>query len=304
MKKLGVIFPGQGSQKVGMLAGVNSAIVKPLFDEASTILGYDLLNLVNEGPTEKLNQTIYTQPAMLAADIVFWQAWISQHNTLPLVMAGHSLGEYSAFVASGVLSFADGIRLVAKRAALMQEAVPESEGAMAAVLGLDLESITELCQTCSNEIDQVNAANINAPGQIVVAGKRDVVEKFMQVAKEAGAKKVVILPMSVPSHSYLMKPAADKLADFMETITFDQPKIPVINNVDAKVEHSVERIKEALVRQLYSPVRWVDVIHAMVNLQVEQIVECGPNRILTGLTKRIATTEVVALSVNINSEVE
>lgn len=286
---LAFVFPGQGSQAVGMLAELAEAEaqVKTTFAEASEALGYDLWKIVSEGPAEELNQTHITQPAMLSAGIAVWRIWQEKGGATPAVMAGHSLGEYSALVAAGALVFSDAVSLVAERGKLMQEAVPVGTGSMAAILGLDDAKVIEVCEQAA-EGEVVSAVNFNANGQVVIAGNAAAVERAVELAKEAGAKRAVVLPVSVPSHCELMKPAADKLAERLAGITINTPGIPVINNVDVANAGNADAIRDALVRQLYSPVRWVETIQAMEGEGVDTLIECGPGKVLVGLNKRIA----------------
>ncbi|MCW8918072.1 MAG: ACP S-malonyltransferase [Gammaproteobacteria bacterium] len=282
------VFPGQGSQSVGMLAELAAAfpLVGETFAEASTVLGYDLWQLVQEGSVEELNKTPITQPAMLAAGIAVWRILQDQGRANPVVVAGHSLGEYSALVAAGALTFADAIGLVAERGRLMQEAVPAGKGAMAAILGLDDATVIGVCEAAAQG-DVVSAVNFNAPGQVVVAGSAAAVERAVEAAKEAGAKRALLLPVSVPSHCALMRPAAEQLALRLATLSISSPTIPVINNVDVAAATDADAIRDALVRQLYSPVRWVESVQMMARQGVDTLVECGPGKVLVGLNKRI-----------------
>ena len=285
---LAFVFPGQGSQSVGMLAELaqHEPLVQQTFAEASEVLGYDLWQKVSEGPAEELNQTHITQPAMLAAGIALWRIWQQRGGAMPAVMAGHSLGEYTALVAAGVLNFADAIRLVAERGRLMQQAVPAGSGAMAAILGLEDAQVIAVCeQAAQGEV--VSAVNFNAIGQVVIAGQAAAVERAIEAAKAAGAKRAVALPVSVPSHCALMQPAADELAKMLAEITVNSPAIPVVNNVDVKQEADPAGIRDALVRQLYNPVRWVETVQAMSLDGVDTLIECGPGKVLLGLNKRI-----------------
>lgn len=288
MTQLAFVFPGQGSQTVGMLADLAAAYpaVEETFREASDVLGYDLWQLVSQGPTEELNKTWQTQPALLAASVAIYRVWQQQGGQQPALMAGHSLGEYSALVCAGVLNFADAIKLVELRGKLMQEAVPEGTGAMQAIIGLDDAAIAKACEE-SAQGEVVSPVNFNSPGQVVIAGNKEAVERAGAACKAAGAKRALPLPVSVPSHCALMKPAADKLALTLETITFNAPAVPVINNVDVKAETDAHAIRHALIRQLYSPVRWTESVEAMAAQGVTQLIEMGPGKVLTGLTKRI-----------------
>ncbi len=282
------VFPGQGSQSVGMLAELAASfpLVGETFAEASAALGYDLWQLVQNGPAEELNNTQITQPAMLSAGIAVWRVMQDQGQANPVVVAGHSLGEYSALVAAGALNFADAVKLVAERGRLMQEAVPAGQGAMAAILGLDDAAVIGVCEAAAQG-EVLSAVNFNAPGQVVVAGTAAAVERVVDAAKEAGAKRALPLPVSVPSHCALMKPAAEKLAEQLAGITFSAPTIPVINNADVATESDGDAIRDALVRQLYSPVRWVESVQKMAQDGVDTLVECGPGKVLVGLNKRI-----------------
>lgn len=288
---LAFVFPGQGSQSVGMLSELAAAypVVQQTFQEASEVLGYDLWKLVTEGPAEELNQTHITQPALLAAGIAVWRVWQEKGGAQPEVMAGHSLGEYTALVAAGALSFADGIALVAERGRYMQEAVPAGAGAMAAILGLEDAKVIDICaQAAEGEV--VSAVNFNSPGQVVIAGQAAAVDRAMALAKEAGAKRALPLAVSAPSHCALMKPAAERLAEKLASIEISSPRIPVINNADVAMPTDAESIRSALVRQLYSPVRWVESVEKMAADGVERLVECGPGKVLVGLNKRIVKT--------------
>jgi malonyl CoA-acyl carrier protein transacylase len=288
MTKFAMVFPGQGSQAVGMLKDLaeNYPVVKSTFDEASQVLGYDLWALVQEGPAEELNKTWQTQPALLASSVAIYRVWQSINGAQPEFMAGHSLGEYSALVCAGVIDFKDAIKLVELRGKLMQEAVPSGTGAMFAIIGLDNDSIQKACEQAAQG-QVVAPVNFNSPGQVVIAGNKDAVERAGALCKEAGAKRALPLAVSVPSHCALMKPAADKLAITLNDITFNTPKFAVINNVDVKVETSAEKIKAALIAQLYSPVRWTESVEEMAKQGVTLLVEMGPGKVLTGLTKRI-----------------
>ena len=284
----GIVFPGQGSQSVGMLKELAAAFaeVEQTFAEASEALGEDLWAIVQDGPAEKLNSTEITQPAMLAAGIAVWRVWQGQGGPQPAVMAGHSLGEYSALVAAGSLDFDHAVRLVAERGRLMQEAVPAGTGAMAAILGLDDEAVIQVCADAA-EGDVVEAVNFNSPGQVVVAGHKSAVERAVALATERGAKRAVMLPVSVPSHCALMKPAAERLAEILEDIPVQAPAIPVINNVDVEMPTDPDAIRDALVRQLDHPVRWVETIRCMQAEGVDTLIESGPGKVLVGLNKRI-----------------
>ncbi len=271
-------------------------LVEETFREASDALGYDLWQLVSQGPAEELNKTWQTQPALLAASVAIYRVWQQQGGEQPALMAGHSLGEYSALVCAGVLNFADAVKLVELRGKLMQEAVPEGTGAMQAIIGLDDAAIRKACEE-SAQGQVVSPVNFNSPGQVVIAGNKEAVERAGAACKAAGAKRALPLPVSVPSHCALMKPAADKLAVALESITFNAPAVPVINNVDVKAETDAAAIRHALVRQLYSPVRWTESVEAMAAQGVTQLLEMGPGKVLTGLTKRIVDS-LTAAAVN------
>jgi len=298
MTQFAFVFPGQGSQTVGMLTELAATypLVEETFREASDALGYDLWQLVSQGPAEELNKTWQTQPALLAASVAIYRVWQQQGGEEPLLMAGHSLGEYSALVCAGVLNFADAVKLVELRGKLMQEAVPEGTGAMQAIIGLDDAAIRKACEE-SAQGQVVSPVNFNSPGQVVIAGNKEAVERAGAACKAAGAKRALPLPVSVPSHCALMKPAADKLAVALESITFNAPAVPVINNVDVKAETDAAAIRHALVRQLYSPVRWTESVEAMAAQGVTQLLEMGPGKVLTGLTKRIVDS-LTAAAVN------
>jgi [acyl-carrier-protein] S-malonyltransferase len=271
-------------------------IVEATFSEASSVLGYDLWQLVQQGPAEELNKTWQTQPALLAASVAIFRVWQQQGGKMPAIMAGHSLGEYSALVCAGVLDFQAAIRLVELRGKLMQEAVPEGTGAMSAIIGLDNAAIAKACEE-SAQGQVVSPVNFNSPGQVVIAGNKEAVERAGAACKAAGAKRALPLPVSVPSHCALMKPAADKLAVALQDITFSAPQVPVVNNVDVRAESDPEAIRSALVRQLYSPVRWTESVEFMAAQGVTSLLEVGPGKVLTGLTKRIVDT-LTAAAVN------
>ena len=283
-----IVFPGQGSQSVGMMTSLHEdyPVTKEYFDEASSILGYDLWEKVTTGPESELNQTAMTQPALLVAGYSTWKVWQTEVETKPSVLAGHSLGEYTALVCAGVIQFSDAVKLVAERGKCMQEAVPEGEGAMAALLGLEDEVISEICNEVSSD-QIVSPANFNSPGQIVIAGNKQAVEKAIEQAKEAGAKRALLLPVSVPSHCALMTDAAEKFSAFMNETNFNDAVIPVIQNVDAQERTEAEKIKEIILQQLYLPVRWVDVVKNIIAKDIDTIIECGPGKVLSGLNKRI-----------------
>ncbi len=299
MKKFAMVFPGQGSQTVGMLAELagDYPIVQETFKQASETLGYDLWQLVQEGPAEELNKTWQTQPALLTASVAVYRVWQQKYPELkPEVMAGHSLGEYSALVCAGVLDFQDAVKLVELRGKLMQQAVPEGTGAMYAIIGLDNEAIINACKQ-AEQGEVVSAVNFNSPGQVVIAGAKAAVERAAALCKEAGAKRALPLAVSVPSHCALMKPAADQLSVSLESITLKAPTVSVLNNVDVKAETDADAIRNALVRQLYSPVRWTETVEKMSHSGVEVLVEIGPGKVLNGLTKRIVDS-LQATSVN------
>lgn len=299
MKKFAMVFPGQGSQTVGMLAELAEQfpVVIETFKQASDALGYDLWALTQQGPAEELNKTWQTQPALLAASVAIYRVWQQQYpNLKPEVMAGHSLGEYSALVCAGAMDFQDAIKLVELRGKLMQQAVPEGTGAMYAIIGLDNESIIKACNEAAQG-EVVSAVNFNSPGQVVIAGAKAAVERAAAACKEAGAKRALPLAVSVPSHCALMKPAADQLAVSLESIAVKTPETAVINNVDVKTENEAEAIRHALVRQLYSPVRWTETVEKMATSGIEILVEIGPGKVLTGLTSRIVK-ELSAAAVN------
>jgi len=299
MKKFAMVFPGQGSQTVGMLAELagNYPIVQETFKQASEVLGYDLWQLVQEGPAEELNKTWQTQPALLTASVAVYRVWQQKYPELkPEVVAGHSLGEYSALVCAGVLDFQDAVKLVELRGKLMQQAVPEGTGAMYAIIGLDNDAIINACKQ-AEQGEVVSAVNFNSPGQVVIAGAKAAVERAAALCKEAGAKRALPLAVSVPSHCALMKPAADQLSVSLESITLKAPVVAVLNNVDVKAETDAVAIRNALVRQLYSPVRWTETVEKMAQNGVEVLVEVGPGKVLNGLTKRIVDS-LQAVSVN------
>ncbi|NJI82889.1 MULTISPECIES: ACP S-malonyltransferase [Shewanella] len=288
MENFAFVFPGQGSQAVGMLADLAEGypVVTETFREASEVLGYDLWQLVQQGPAETLNETDKTQPALLSASVALYRAWQAAGKAAPNMMAGHSLGEYSALVCAGVLKFTDAVKLVELRGQLMQQAVPAGTGAMFAIIGLDNDAIAKACED-SAEGAVVSPVNYNSPGQVVIAGEKAAVERAAAACKAAGAKMAVALPVSVPSHCALMKPAADKLANALGNIEFSQPQIPVINNADVAQPQAAADIRDALVRQLYSPVRWTETVEAMAAMGVTELYEVGPGKVLTGLCKRI-----------------
>jgi len=309
------VFPGQGSQAVGMMSAYaanekDATIVRAVFAEASNALGEDLWEMVEAGDAETLARTVNTQPVMLAAGVAVWRLWQAKGGKNPAFVAGHSLGEYSALVAAGSLAFSDAVPLVRLRAAAMQEAVPLGTGGMAAIMGLEDEAIFVACKSAESEVGGVaEAVNFNAVGQTVIAGSQPAVERAMALCKEKGAKRALALPVSAPFHSSLMRPAAEKLALALEKIEIRSPEIPIINNVDVALETAPEKIREALVRQAYRPVRWVEIIRRMADLGVDKVVECGPGKVLAGLAKRcadgvvgIALADTAALEANLNLE--
>jgi [acyl-carrier-protein] S-malonyltransferase len=289
LKNLAFVFPGQGSQSVGMLTDLAASYpsIKDTFDKASFVLGKDLWKLITEDFNAELNQTENTQPVMLAAGFAIWELWCKHSKIRPFWMAGHSLGEYSALVCSGAMFFEDAVKLVAARARFMQEAVPSGVGAMAAILGLDDQQVIQLCmQVADNEI--VSAVNFNAPGQVVIAGHTKAVERAVIAAKDAGAKRAITLPVSVPSHCALMQSAAEHLELCLQKVPLETPKIQLVHNVDVESHDAPEIIRNALKEQLYQPVRWVESVSKMADSGVSCFVECGPGKVLTGLDKRIA----------------
>lgn len=285
---LAIVFPGQGSQSVGMMSGLleTEANLKSIFDSASEVLGYDLLDIISSGPEEELNQTEITQPALLASAYATWLMCKEKLQISPTVFAGHSLGEYTALVCADVINFEDAIALVAERGRCMQKAVPAGTGAMAAILGLEDQQIVQVCADAA-EAEVVSAANFNSPGQVVIAGDKSAVERAIIAAKDAGAKRALLLPVSVPSHCMLMKEAAADFAISLDKINFNDAEIPVIQNVNAEIKTKSDEIKHALLEQLYMPVRWVESINSMQGMGVSKIIECGPGKVLSGLIKRI-----------------
>jgi len=299
--KLAMVFPGQGSQAVGMLKGYDGLPeMAGVIDEASRALGADFVKLMDHGPAEQLNLTVNTQPAMVTAGYAVYRAWRALGGPAPEIVAGHSLGEYTALTAAGALAFADTLPLVRFRAESMQAAVPEGKGAMAAILMLDDDVVRAACAEAGGE---VQAVNFNAPGQVVIAGEKDAVNRAIEACKAKGAKRAMPLPVSAPFHSTLMRPAAEKLKGYLANVQVMAPKITVINNVDVKAETDAARIKDALVRQAASPVRWVETIRKIADAGVTHIVECGPGKVLAGMTKRIAP-QVQSLSLAERASVE
>jgi [acyl-carrier-protein] S-malonyltransferase len=284
--KLAMVFPGQGSQAVGMVRGyAGLAGIESVIDQARAVLGDEFIKLLDEGPAESLNQTVNTQPAMVTVGYAAYRAWRALGGPEPVMVAGHSLGEYTALVAAGALAFGDCLPLVRFRAQAMQEAVPAGQGAMAAILNLDDDKVREACASAGGT---VQAVNFNAPGQLVIAGESAAVERAMEACKALGAKRALPLPVSAPFHSTLMRPAGERLKSYLEKISLSAPAMALVNNVDVGVEAEPARIKDALVRQAYSPVRWVESIQRMVESGVTHIVECGPGKVLAGLTRRIS----------------
>lgn len=304
MSKLAYVFPGQGSQTVGMLAELSeaSSLIAETFAEASAALGYDLWEVV-QTDAEQLAQTEVTQPALLTASVATYRVMRSAGHAEPDYMAGHSLGEYSALVCAGVITLADAVKLVRARGQYMQSAVPAGTGAMFAIIGLDDQAIQTICRTTAQELGQVVApVNYNSPGQVVIAGTQEAVAKAGERCKEAGAKRALPLPVSVPSHCELMQPAAEQFADLLASVPFATPKIAVVNNVDVAINNAESDIKHALVRQLYSPVRWTESVEFLAVQGVTEIKEVGPGKVLTGLIKRI-NKEIVASAVNQSSDI-
>ncbi|MDG1937479.1 MAG: ACP S-malonyltransferase [Pseudomonadales bacterium] len=286
--QLAFVFPGQGSQKVGMLANAAAsyAEVAQTFAQASDVLGYDLWELVQSGPQEALNLTEKTQPLLLTASVALWRVWCANGGVKPSLLAGHSLGEFSALVCSEVISFESAVDLVRQRGAFMQSAVPVGVGAMAAIIGLDDKSIIEICAKLSGD-EVVQAVNFNSPGQVVIAGHVAAVDQAMAACKEAGAKRALPLPVSAPFHTSLMQPAGEKLAEVLASIEFSAPQIPIVHNVNAALENDPERIRQLMVEQIYSPVQWTRCIEFMVEKGTLATVECGPGKVLSGLSRRI-----------------
>ena len=289
-RKIAFVFPGQGSQKVGMLAPAHERFesVRDTFAEASQVLGYDMWDLVQNGSQEALNLTETTQPVLLTSSVALWRAWLEQGGPLPAMMAGHSLGEFSALVCAGVLAFADAVELVRQRGAFMQTAVPVGQGAMAAIIGLDDDAINDICEQAAAATGQVVAAvNFNSPGQVVIAGHNAAVEQAIEALKAAGAKRALPLPVSAPFHTTLMKPAGERLAEAMAGLSFSEPGIPVVHNVHAATESDPDKIRALLVEQIYSPVQWTRCVETMAAAGIADMVECGPGKVLGGLTRRI-----------------
>lgn len=287
MSKFAFVFPGQGSQAVGMLNGfADNKVVRDTIAEASDALQFDLWAMIADGPKESLDLTTNTQPVMLSSSVAFYRAWLAAGGKTPAVVAGHSLGEFSALVAAGVIDFKDAVKLVRFRAQAMQEAVPVGEGGMAAILGLSDEDVIAACKEAAQG-EVVEPANFNAPSQLVIAGHKAAIARACDIAKAKGAKRALPLSVSAPFHSSLLKPASDRLREYMANLNFSAPKIPLINNVDVAIVDDPVAIKDALVRQAASPVRWVETVNKMAGMGITQIIECGPGRVLAGLSKRI-----------------
>ena len=290
-----LVFPGQGSQSQGMQADIAAefAVVRETWEEASSVLGFDLWSIVTDGPAEKLGETTITQPAMLAAGVAAWRAWQELGGGTPAVVSGHSLGEYSALVAAEAMSFADAMRVVKRRSELMQEAVPKGVGGMAAILGLGDEDVIKACEAAAGD-QVVEAVNFNAPNQVVIAGHSEAVERASEKAKEFGAMRAVPLPVSVPSHSSLMREAGEALAEALAAAAITSPRITVISAADGTPYDQADDIRERMCRQVYSPVRWVDTVRAMLDIGATRVVECGPGKVLAGLQRRIQRSTPVA----------
>lgn len=288
-QNLAFVFPGQGSQKIGMLAELAAAypLVQATFAEASEVLGYDLWALVQSGTQEEINLTERTQPLLLTASVAVWRVWQEKQGPQPALMAGHSLGEWSALVCAGVVAFKDAVKIVQLRGKYMQEAVPAGQGAMAAIIGLDDTLILEACKKAAQG-EVVAAVNFNSPGQVVIAGTAAAVERAGVLCKEAGAKRALPLPVSAPFHTELMRPAAERLTELVNATTFNAPVTPVVHNVTAQTEADPEKIKALMIEQIYSPVRWVECVNTMAAKGVGTTVECGPGKVLSGLNKRIS----------------
>lgn len=307
MTKLAFVFPGQGSQSIGMLNGfADNSAVRETLEEASEVLGMNIGRLISEGPKEDLDLTTNTQPVMLTAAVATWRAWLSAGGPKPAFVAGHSLGEYSALVASGVIAFRDALPLVRFRAEAMQKAVPVGQGGMAAILGLSDADVIAVCQEAAQG-DVVEAVNFNAPAQVVIAGSKAAIERACELAKSRGAKRALPLPVSAPFHSSLLQPASEQLRDYMSSLSFKSPDIPVVNNVDVAMPTDPVAIKDALVRQAARPVRWVETIQKLSAEGVTQVAECGPGKVLAGLVKRIDATlpvDAIVDSASLNSLLE
>lgn len=296
MTNLAFVFPGQGSQKIGMLADLaeHNPIIEETFSEASEVLGYDMWHLIQKGAQEDINLTERTQPILLTCSVAIWRLWNEKKGPVPSQMAGHSLGEWSALVCANVIDFADGLKIVEARGKYMQQAVPVGQGAMAAIIGLEDQAILDACSEASS-LGVVDAVNFNAPGQVVIAGSNDAVERAMEMCKSAGAKRALPLPVSAPFHTSLMKPAADKLAEMVNAVTFRAPEVPIMHNVHANNENDPQVIKKLMLEQIYSPVRWVDCVKQLKKSGASTLIECGPGKVLSGLSKRI-DRELIALA--------
>ena len=296
MTNLAFVFPGQGSQKIGMLAELaeQNPIIEQTFSEASGVLGYDMWQLIQQGEQDEINLTQRTQPILLTCSVAIYRLWNDQQGTVPSQMAGHSLGEWSALVCANVIDFADGLRIVEARGKYMQQAVPVGQGAMAAIIGLDDQAILNACSEASS-LGVVDAVNFNAPGQVVIAGSNNAVERAMEICKSAGAKRALPLPVSAPFHTSLMKPAADNLAEMVNAVTFRAPEVPIMHNVHAKNENDPAVVKALMLEQIYSPVKWVDCVKQLKASGASTLVECGPGKVLSGLAKRI-DRELIALA--------
>jgi len=301
---LAFVFPGQGSQKIGMLAELAAQypVVAKTFAEASEVLGYDLWSLVQTGTQDEINLTERTQPLLLTASVAVWRVWQEKNGAQPALVAGHSLGEWSALVCAGVVAFADAVKLVQQRGKFMQEAVPAGQGAMAAIIGLDDALIIEACKK-AEQGEVVSAVNFNSPGQVVIAGSAAAVERASALCKEAGAKRALPLPVSAPFHTSLMQPAADRLAEQINATQFNAPLIPIVHNVTAQTEADPRKIKSLMIEQIYSAVRWVECVNAMAALGITTTVECGPGKVLSGLNKRI-NGELITLSLEKPEDVD
>jgi [acyl-carrier-protein] S-malonyltransferase len=296
MTDLAFVFPGQGSQKIGMLAELaeQNPIIEKTFNEASEVLGYDMWQLIQQGEQDEINLTQRTQPILLTCSLAIWRLWNEKQGAVPSQMAGHSLGEWSALVCANVIDFADGLRIVEARGKYMQQAVPVGQGAMAAIIGLEDQTILDACSEASS-LGVVDAVNFNAPGQVVLAGSNDAVERAMEICKSAGAKRALPLPVSAPFHTSLMKPAADNLAEMVNAVTFRAPEVPIMHNVHAENESDPQVIKALMLEQIYSPVKWVDCVKQLKASGASTLVECGPGKVLSGLAKRI-DRELTALA--------
>lgn len=303
-QNLAFVFPGQGSQKIGMLAELAAQypVVAATFAEASEVLGYDLWELVQKGAQEEINLTERTQPLLLTASVAVWRVWQEKNGAQPSLMAGHSLGEWSALVCAGVVAFKDAVKLVQQRGKFMQEAVPAGQGAMAAIIGLDDVLIIDACKK-AEQGEVVSAVNFNSPGQVVIAGSAAAVERASALCKEAGAKRALPLPVSAPFHTSLMRPAADRLAEQINATEFKAPQVPVVHNVTAQTELEPQKIKALMIEQIYSAVRWVECVNTMSAAGISLTIECGPGKVLSGLNKRI-NAELTALSIEKPEEVE